>query len=332
MSLLKTLAFRGPEDISTEVVAYLLETKEKNIPFQRLFYNHVINCIKSTSDLAAEISTQIEWDESGRPDITILSTEAVIVGETKLGSYLSTDDQLIRYAEMLTKGTSLQDASLSGRFKHPKSRILIFLAPERLINPSINTCNRVTMERYGKDFLAFLGEKNIRFVSFPWEMLITFLDIENPIQRELFLLVEGYINQELTKEEKMALSDREVPNGLNKLIKIVDELKSHIHSLGFKDSRMGQSWNFYGFFINGKDLKCWFGYMLPIWAEHNTPIFLQIQENWIVSRKEEVTELLGKEGFVLHKTQGYLKPFELKSDTKWKQELVDIINKIIVEG
>jgi len=328
LSLLHNIANRGQEDIATEVVVYLLKLKDKHVPFQRLFFNLVVKCTKSSSELEVETITQAKYDESGKPDFCILTTDALIIGETKLGSYLSGDDQLIRYSEILTNEKSLMKNFFSGA-KHVKRKILIFLAPRKILPPSMKACDQVSQAKYGMAFLSFLEEKKIEFVFFPWEELISFLDIENPIQRELYLLAESFINQELNKEEKMVLGNKDVPNGMSKLVKIIDEFKTNLHSLDFKDGRMGQSWNFYGFFIIGKNLKCWFGYLFPIWAEYNTPIFLQIQENWITAEKDEIIDKLRNEGFMLNKTQGYVKPFELNSDIRWKQDLVEILNRIL---
>jgi hypothetical protein len=108
MSLFRNVSGRIGEDIATEVVSYMLASNQDYIPFQKLFFNRVLSNPASSIQLQAETITQPSF-EFGKPDFIVWANDAIIVGETKLGAYLSGDNQLIRYCEVFHRTDLLRN-------------------------------------------------------------------------------------------------------------------------------------------------------------------------------------------------------------------------------
>ena len=276
LSLFNNVSGRSGEDIATEVISYMLFSSQDYIPFQKLFFNRILNEPLSSSQLQVETITQATF-ACGRPDLIILTDDTLIVVETKLGAYLSGDDQLIRYCKVF-KDHTLRNFFPFIELENITKHVLIFLAPRSTAELSIAVCNRISKQNNGMGFKKWCKQQHIEFIPLPWEDVLSDLDKKNSLQNELILFVESYIYQELTEEEKMILKDEKVPIALNKLFNTINDVRNHLSSKGIKTGRLGQSYSYYGFSIENETLSCWFGYFLPIWEKYKTPVFLQVKE------------------------------------------------------
>ena len=108
MSLFNNIDGKCGEDITTEIIAWMLRSNNYFTPFQKLFYSRILNRIQNSTQLHAEIVTQPST-VIGRPDMIINTLDSVIIIEIKLGAYLSGDDQLLRYCEVFYNESFLNE-------------------------------------------------------------------------------------------------------------------------------------------------------------------------------------------------------------------------------
>jgi hypothetical protein len=329
MSLFDNLSGRSGEDISTEVLAHFLSSEDRFVPFQKLFFNRVLNNPLSSTQLHIETQTQAAF-EVGRPDMIVLAGENIIVLENKLGSYLSGDDQLLAYCEVFEDNSYLRSHFPLIDFGTVKNRHLVFLAPNRIIELSRSASDKACRNQKEISFEHFLREKNITFLTLPWEELLGYLDLANSLQFELYLFVRNYLNQELTQEEKDMLQNPQVPSGIIKLFKSVDDIKNTVSAKGWNVGRTSQSYLYYGFYIEAKKTKLFFGYFLPLWENYRTPIFLQVRKEFIKPENSANFEKLLKDSaFVYDKEHEFIRRFKIDSIESWKDELINILQAIV---
>ncbi len=321
----KTNGLTG-ENTSTEILAYFLSSKNDFIPFQKLFFQKIIDLTKSSTEIDVEISTQNTFSK-GRPDFIALTNNSLMVFENKLGSYLSGEEQLIRYSDIFDDINSFNKVFPFIKLERIEHKYLILIAPENIIQVSKIITESKTQEKYKKAFIEYCSEKDVDFITISWEEILNDLDRTNSLQNELYLYVENYINQELKEEEMKILKDSNVPTALNKIFNIISNLKDTISVEGYKIERVGQSYNYYGFKINYKLFSFWFGYMFPIWRSHETPIFLQLKEEWITDKRnrDDILKLLDENKFQQEDNEGYILPFEIDNIATWKHELIKIM-------
>jgi len=315
----RTIGLRG-EDTSTEVLAHLLSPETLNLPFQKLFFLKTCQTAKSSADLNAEFVMRPVCP-GGTPDAVILTEDSLILLENKLGSPLSGADQLLRYVQILQKNAGIRAAFPTFEPDRIKRRILVFLAPRTTIRSALPAAQQ---------FDAHCNERGIVLVPIAWEDLIIDLDESNALQRELRLYVEDYLEQELTMREKEVLADTAVPTALEKLFKKMTTIRDSLTVEGFVPGRMGQSYLYFGFSAVHERITLWFGYGLPLWAIHKTPVFLQLKERWIKTNKEQVLNIARENGFVKDEGLEWILPFQLSQSENWTLTLRDVLAKFAV--
>lgn len=327
MSLFANTSGRVGEDIGIEVVSYMLASPAAHVPFQKLFFSRILQKAASSAELQVETTTQPSF-EVGRPDLIVLARDALIVVETKLGAYLSGDDQLIRYCQVLQEQDIVRRYFPFVQLEMVTSKVLVLLAPLATIDLSIAATDRLCYQNFGKNFRQWCIQQGIEFVPLPWEDILSDLDTRDSLQKELVLFVEGFINQELSKEEIMILKNTEVPSALNKVFNTVMDVRNFLEGKEKKTGRMGQSYNYYGFTIELPSFSSWFGYFLPIWEKYKTPVFLQVRREWIRTDEAQILRALRDIGFHQEVEHEFIRPFPVDSINTWKQELLDLLSKL----
>ena len=330
MSLFNYLPGKSGEDVSTEILAYFLSSKERFFPFQRLFFSRILNSRLSSTQLDAETQTQATF-KAGRPDLIILSREAMVVLENKLGAYLSGDSQLVTYCKAFEDNSYFKNYFPLIDIEVSRKKFLVFLAPQKIVGLSISASDKACKKEMGISFKDFLKEKDIAFVPLPWEELLDYLDLTDSLQNELYLFVRDYINQELIQEEKMVLQNPQIPSALTKLFKFIDELRNEVYAKGWKVSRISQSYLYYGFYIEPEKIEnLYFGYFLQLWENYKTPIFLQVHKESIKNMDKDSTEkTLIDNSFVHDRVHHFIRPFKIDSIESWKDELTGILRVLI---
>ncbi len=331
MSLFQDISGRGTEDISTEIISYLLSMEYGSVPFQKLFFGRVLKQYASSAELNVEIRTQ-QGTDSGRPDLCLIAEKSLLILENKLGAYLSGDDQLTKYCNVFNTDYF---EKIFGDIPSDAKKYLVLLAPQVTINRSRETSDTFCKRMQDQSFDDLLFRLDIKFVPLSWELLISDLDAKDSMQRELILLVQAFLNAKMTKEEKMLLSDPQVPAGLQKVYNAVTNIKEHV-KMQWQVGRTSQSYQYFGFDIKCKGFGLWFGFFLPLWQKYKTPIFLQIRKEWISDNVS--SELLFKQSRKLdfrdEEGHDYVKPFLIDADESWKDELfyyIKVLEKSQIE-
>jgi len=325
LSLFKQIGGRVGEDVATEVIAYMLASEKDYVPFQKIFFHRVLGLLESSADLKTETTTQPS-SENDRPDLIILTKDTLIILETKLGSYLSGNDQLIKYCELFKMPDFLKEYFPFYEPKDIKNRKLVFLAPRTTIELSITAGSIICQEKSGIDFISWTKQQAVDFMPLSWEEIVADLDHRDSLQNELMLFVNDYINQELTEEEKMILKNPEVPSAINKTINLIWEIRNHLASKDYSLGRLGQSYNSYGFMIEKKNVSFWFGYYLSLWGKYKTPVVLKLKEEWIKDNKNEIIDKIKELGFEKESASEFILPFSVDRVESWKQDLLESLS------
>ncbi len=326
----RTSGLRG-EDVSTEILAYMLAPDQRGtpqrrhfVPFQKLFFLRVCGMARSSADLGAEVATQQTF-AAGIPDALVLTEDSLILLENKLGSHLSGDNQLIRYLDALKDDAGLAQAFPTYDPQRIANRFLVLLAPRSIAFASVRQSEERALRDCGRPFARLCEDSRVSFVRVDWEDLVTDLDMDDALQRELVLYVQDYIDQEMTMSEKEALKNTDVPAALEKLFRRVAGMQSRLTADGYSPGRLGQSYNYYGFSVEHEALKLWFGYSLPQWGAYGTPVLLQIREEWIKGERAPVIEAVRRIGFVRDEKLEWVLPFKVDGMESWLDRLQDAL-------
>lgn len=331
MSILGNIQGKTGENISTEVLAYFLSAEEGIAPFQRLFFSCVLGSPNSSEELDVQIKTQVDLGHSGIPDLMMLfgNGDTLIILENKLGSYLSGESQLLRYAEAFNKEEFIKKYFSPSRPADMTTRILLFLAPRKTISISRLSTNDACIKKHHLGFTEYLRDNSIKFQTIEWETVIGWLDKRDGLQKELFLFVEDFLSQELTEGEKMALQNPEIPTSLRKLFRNIAAISSEVQAKKWKIGRMTQSYLWYGFNIETDMTRLYFGYSIPLWEECKTPVILQVKETDFILEKELVQARLIKLGFnYRNDNKTLVRPFKIESINNWKKDIFDILESL----
>lgn len=328
MSLFINISGRTGEDIATEVVSYMITSPTTYVPFQKLFFNRILKKADNSAVLQVVTFTQQSFS-AGRPDLIILTSDALIIVETKLGAYLSGDDQLIRYCKVLQEDDIVRRYFPLTHSERVKKKVLVLLAPKTTISLSVAATNQLCYKKFGMTFQKWRTMQGIDFVRLPWEDVLDDLDKRDSLQNELFLFVRGFINQGLNKDEKMILKQVDVPRALSKVFNTITNIRNSLNSKEIKTGRIGQSYNYFGFDIELTELSIWFGYFLPIWEKYKTPIFLQVRREWFRADEGKILRALQELGFEQEERHEFILPFPVDSIDKWEKELLGLISKLM---
>jgi len=318
------------ENTSTEILSYLLDPLNTGlvgssfVAFQKLFFNRLLGRPLDSQSLQVEIHTQSGFLKD-RPDAALVADDALIVIENKLGSYLSSNDQLLRYAGMFDRLTEFRKVFPLLQPDRIKAKVLVFLAPSRALELGVHTTEEQLSD---ETFPAYCKERGIRFLPLAWEDLLTDLDRSNALQNELYLYVEEYIDRELTMKELELLRNMNVPSALEKLYSLVAQIQGHVQTKGFQPSRIGQSYLFYGFTTELGSASLWFGYSQPTWLRYETPVIAQLRESSLKCEKGPVLDCIRDTGFKQDAELEYVLPFGLDDVANWSNKLVSVLEAI----
>ncbi len=327
MSLLSNISGLTGENVSTEILVHLLSSRDNFIPFQKLFFLRIFGVPTPAKHLNLEITSQRSF-LLGRPDFICLTNDALLIFENKLGSFLSGDDQLIRYARLFENLKEFAPYFPFLDVESIKTKYLILISPNSIIEVAKIKTDEKSKRDYGIDFASFCNERDIIFKCISWEEILFDLDLNDSLQFELNEFVSSFVSQKLSEVEIMLLKDKNIPIALSKLFNEVSAIKSTFSLEGFKLSKVSQSYNYLGFFLQHQDLDLWFGYFFRLWQNYETAIFLQIKKGWIKSRNDEIDRVIQKIGFINDPTEGHVLPFEMSSIEKWKEQLENILKEL----
>ncbi|MBI5403382.1 MAG: PD-(D/E)XK nuclease family protein [Ignavibacteriae bacterium] len=310
--LLINIAGLSSEDLTTEVLRIIL-TDENYAVYQRLFYNYFFgdNINKSTKELKYEIITQKSFFE-GRPDIIIEGGNEIYIIENKFYAGFSQGDQIKRYKDIINRYYK----------EFQRKEVLLLTTDGR--------------KKFYEELLNNDGI-SIRFLS--WNFLLDLFYSNDFLISALsnYIYYNFILQIEFSKKELEMLNTTEIPNTIDKLLKVVDKIKTQLQDIGFKVGRTSQSINFYGYFVENDVMKIWFGYGLLWWQECTkviSPLFIQIREDFspVYKFDDNFISVLLKMGFFESGKNNWIKPIDsnlYKDETEMAKEIKKYFDELI---
>lgn len=293
------------ENLTSEVLKFILTNDNYSI-YQRLFYNYLLDNSANLDsfELKFEITTQEKFPQFGIPDILIRNENQVYIIENKFYAPYSGENQISRYYKILTNYYSDYDEKIIFLLTI-KSRAGYY---QKLINDDIKK--------------NIQNKSNIKIKYKFWEDILRLFKSNDVIIQNLTNYIkEKYLtNIIFSREEMNILKDKKVAEALQKIFDYVVRVKEILSSRDYKTRRLGQSYQFYGFFIEIEKVDVWFGYFLSAWTlPHNntyTPLYAQIELDWIKIDNPDMNfdNKLKQLGFFKHPDFGWLKPFDIDNN------------------
>lgn len=223
MSLFETISSLKTEDISTELLAFMLSSEDKFTPFKKIFLKKIFNDYDLIENLTLNVDTQKEYNRN-RPDLTIETLDKFVILENKLISNLSSPDQLLRYLSIF-KGKT---------FSIYNYKYLIFLCPRHILNSELIKTDKLCRKKYGKTFKKFCLVNNVTFKSLTWEEIISNLDLGENIQNEIFEYITLFCQEVVSVKEIEAIKNKETATGLKKVYSQVYKMSSQVNVDGYQ--------------------------------------------------------------------------------------------------
>lgn len=251
--LFERLVKKAREDISTEILAYLLNEEDPNKQFGRKFINDLTGEKESEKFI---FQTQKSTSQNGRPDIIGVNNKYTIIIENKLDSGLSDYDQLIKYWEIFDSrevGKMRRDNGL------PKESLKTFI----LLAPTVRIKQAVKMTEMELGNSSIEDEclnRKVNFREADWESISKLLDENHFIERELKSFVEKSLSKVLSLEDcKRITSNLNMDDPLAEGIR--DTLEIFAEDLEYAKFHYGGArFDIYFELKLGDKTWAWFGY------------------------------------------------------------------------
>lgn len=310
-SFLTYIEGQSGEDLTSSVLTYLFEPG-RNKTFLKMFLLKLLpekyGIEGSLNDI--EVTFQGYLGKYGWADILFESSSILIVLENKFFADFSQNDQIKRYLNYL------QEQS------RDRLSILVLLTPYNRGNYYLSKVQdqidiyKECQITYNKRKHHYLISDKIKFIWLPWEELLSDFDCGNIIVEHLddFITSKYLINTVFAEEELKMINDDSIPNVLEKLWGTVDKSKDGFSSK-YEVKNTTQSRLVYGFHINTKIGKVWFGLYTISWKEYGHPFTLQIRKDWVDNNinTDKLNSFLEEIGFKTHKDLEYVYPIKIEN-------------------
>jgi len=266
-----------------------VKEKTKNLSFEN-FNNIKYNDFETEKEFKFYEEESKEDKKIGRGDLILNIDGIEYIFELKIENYTRTTnnqpDGYLKYLEEQNIENDIKDSDYSKR--------LFFIIPrEYMHKKDLNKVKENIL--YWEDFLDVLKESELDKINLFIEDFCKILndnwfyyeDIKF-ISQELKLI----LNQNKIEGIKL-LENMNIPNLMNKLFNIVDEVKVKNNK---NPTALKLNCDYYGYFLKNKSYNIpekwtfWFGVDFKLWAERNAPITIQIslddQEEMIKVKKQ----------------------------------------------
>lgn len=202
MSLFNALLSKKYEDLSTEVLIYLLSKNYSKSEFRNRFLK-LLGIESSNNEF--EFKSQVHTGESGIPDIIGFNGDTLIIIENKLISYLSGDDQLIKYLNIFDPESANYIMSSFQEYKSDqiKQKIFAILAPKSILPNLLEKTNKYLNDKFDRNISIenYCTVKNVNLISnMTWQVILDSLNEDLIIEKELKQFVTEYLDFELSQE------------------------------------------------------------------------------------------------------------------------------------
>lgn len=312
-SLFNKLIRLGGEDITTEILLYLLTDKE---------YNHIKNLIMPIIDLNYSydkiytFQTQKRFDTYDRPDLIIESGEEIFIIENKFNAEFSKNNQVQRYIELLT------------RMDEYNSKNFILLTVR---NRQHYLENKIKKQIKTKDIEDHCKKLKINYRVVLWNEILKVIKCHDTLIRELEKFIEAnYIKStSINRDEKKMLNSKAVPELLIKIWNAISLSKDFLSEKGYIVSRTSQSRTTYLYNVEFPWGKLCIQLFIDFWEKYETPFVVQAMNDWLKSDVD--LEKLLKIDFIEDENYEYLYPVRLEENDlslELNKKLLDLIHLV----
>lgn len=297
------------EDLTTEMLGFILSSPTY-APYQRLFYSLVLSdgMLKDTQERQYEITTQMSFQEFGRPDMLIENDNQVILIENKFYAPFSLDNQIYRYYSFLKDNYTSKEKYLI--LLTIKDRIELYLKDIRKQFEAHLTSDK------SDELINFCVENGVSFQTLSWEDIFRLFGAEDVIIANLKNYIQSkYITSTILKEREIAMiNSKEVPMLMDKLWASIDKIRDMLSGENYKVLRTTQSRIFYGFAVERFWGKVYVEYYHYSWLNYNTPYMMQIRSDWVDHnyRSQDLETHLKSINFIYDKNMEYVLPIVIK--------------------
>jgi len=296
-SILSIIIGLGGEDVTTEVLSYIL-TNERYDKIQSKLLERVL-LISKPNKLDFQTQTQKTFKE-GRPDIVIEGNDIITLIENKFYANFSNDDQITRYIEILEN--NYNDYSVRKLIVLTVRNRSSYLMKE--IKRQLNTNNIETK----------FAEYNIVFSMIYWEDILEVIKNFDQITFELDnFIYENYIRETIINEhEKIMINNNEIPQLLEKVWNSIIFSRDYLMEYGFSTSRMSQSRTTLLYYVEFSWGRVCIQLFIHFWKKYNSPFVVQIMNDWKTKRKD-ISSLVSI-GFTRDEEYDYIYPIPIDGD------------------
>jgi len=297
------------EDLTTEMLGFILSSPTYT-PYQRLFYSLVLSdgMLKDTQERQYEITTQMSFQEFGRPDMLIENDNQVILIENKFYAPFSLDNQIYRYYSFLKDNYTSKEKYLI--LLTIKDRIELYLKDIRKQFEAHLTSDK------SDELINFCSENGVSFQTLSWEDIFRLFGAEDVIIANLKNYIQSkYITSTILKEREIAMiNSKEVPMLMDKLWAGIDKIRDMLSGENYKVLRTTQSRIFYGFAVERFWGKVYVEYYHYSWLNYDTPYMMQIRSDWVDHnyRSQDLETHLKSIDFIYDKNMEYVLPIVIK--------------------
>jgi hypothetical protein len=297
------------ENLTTEVLGFLLDSSAY-APYQRLFYSLIFpgSELQDTEERHFDVTTQMSFEEYGRPDIVIENDRQVIFIENKFYASFSLDNQMHRYYSYLKDNFESKEKFLI--LLTIKDRIDLYLRDIRKQFKAVLTTSN------NHEIFEYCSDNGVNLQTISWEDIFRLFGTEDFLIANLNSYIQGkYITSTILNEREIEMiNSKEVPALMEKLWAGIDKIRDMLAGDNYKVLRTSQSRIFYGFAVERFWGKVYIEYYHDSWLNYDTPYMMQIRLDWvdINYRASDLETQLKDIDFIYDKNMEYVLPIAIK--------------------
>lgn len=297
------------ENLTTEVLGFLLDSSAYS-PYQRLFYSLIFpgSELQDTEERQFEITTQMSYEEYGRPDVVIENDRQVILIENKFYASFSLDDQMYRYY-----------CYLKDNFVNKEKYLILLTIKDRMdiyIRDIRKQFKTVFATGNNYELFNYCRDNGVSLQTIAWEDIFRLFDTKDFLIANLNNYIQSkYIISTILNEREIAMiNSKEVPALIDKLWAGIDKIRDMLAGDNYKVLRTTQSRIFYGFAVERFWGKVYVEYYHYSWLNYSTPYIMQIRPVWVDKEywPSKFESQLKNIEFVFDKSMEYIFPIIIK--------------------
>jgi hypothetical protein len=297
------------ENLTTEVLGFLLDSSAY-APYQRLFYSLIFpgSELQDTEEHNFDITTQMSFEEYGRPDIVIENERQVIFIENKFYASFSLDNQMYRYY-----------CYLKDNFENKEKYLILLTIKDRIdlyLRDIRKQFKTVLTTSSNHEVLNYCSDNGVILQTISWEDIFRLFGNKDFLITNLNSYIQSkYITSTILNEREIEMiNSKEVPILMEKLWAGIDKIRDMLAGDNYKVLRASQSKIFYGFAVERFWGKVYVEHYHYSWLNYGTPYMMQIRLDWVDSnyRAIDLETQLKSIDFIYDKNMEYVLPIVIK--------------------